>query len=627
LPYSLSIKQKFILVVAVVLIGFSIQGIVTFNTLDKLANSSNLVVNIQKGAQVIANTKADIYAITMQRNLLDSASISQFEAKINTLSIKQVQAINSVTKDIDSTEFTELITRFNGELTDYLSSLNTWAKSKQKLGLDHNSGMLLTLNQRAQFAASQVSGFAEMEQQMQRVIDAEKSELSNVNPDNAIDFSHAFKHLRALIIELEFAEMLTALDDYQSAFTAAFTQYKVLKSQEHTLLSQLPEIEYQAGLVDTYINDNLLPQAMLSAKETAEQSRFVLLVTAITTAIFIILLLMWTSKNIRKGLIDVVSFLQQVAAGNLANSLAFNEKDNGEFATLTKSANAMATGLRDIVQQADHASNELANVSNDLSESTLLLAKTNQDITEQTNQLAASSEEMKVTVYDVAQTTTNLHLAAEKTSQASQDGAMMMHQTDDAIQNVSKVVDQAAQIVQELGGNAKNIGTVVDVIDEIAAQTNLLALNAAIEAARAGEAGKGFAVVADEVRNLAAKTVLATTEITQTVTDIQSLSMQAIDSITQGQTAVSLGVKQGQLAKASMDNIKAYTDSASTHTAQIASAIEQMSATIGNTNLNIEQVSSQINGSNKTANDLAENAHHVAQKAEQLKMVTGKFTL
>jgi len=611
----------------VVLIGFSIQGIVTFNTLDKLANSSNLVVNIQKGAQVIANTKADIYAITMQRNLLDSASISQFEAKINTLSIKQVQAINSVTKDIDSTEFTELITRFNGELTDYLSSLNTWAKSKQKLGLDHNSGMLLTLNQRAQFAASQVSGFAEMEQQMQRVIDAEKSELSNVNPDNAIDFSHAFKHLRALIIELEFAEMLTALDDYQSAFTAAFTQYKVLKSQEHTLLSQLPEIEYQAGLVDTYINDNLLPQAMLSAKETAEQSRFVLLVTAITTAIFIILLLMWTSKNIRKGLIDVVSFLQQVAAGNLANSLAFNEKDNGEFATLTKSANAMATGLRDIVQQADHASNELANVSNDLSESTLLLAKTNQDITEQTNQLAASSEEMKVTVYDVAQTTTNLHLAAEKTSQASQDGAMMMHQTDDAIQNVSKVVDQAAQIVQELGGNAKNIGTVVDVIDEIAAQTNLLALNAAIEAARAGEAGKGFAVVADEVRNLAAKTVLATTEITQTVTDIQSLSMQAIDSITQGQTAVSLGVKQGQLAKASMDNIKAYTDSASTHTAQIASAIEQMSATIGNTNLNIEQVSSQINGSNKTANDLAENAHHVAQKAEQLKMVTGKFTL
>ena len=615
------------MVVAVVLIGFSIQGIVTFNTLDKLANSSNLVVNIQKGAQVIANTKADIYAITMQRNLLDSASISQFEAKINTLSIKQVQAINSVTKDIDSTEFTELITRFNGELTDYLSSLNTWAKSKQKLGLDHNSGMLLTLNQRAQFAASQVSGFAEMEQQMQRVIDAEKSELSNVNPDNAIDFSHAFKHLRALIIELEFAEMLTALDDYQSAFTAAFTQYKVLKSQEHTLLSQLPEIEYQAGLVDTYINDNLLPQAMLSAKETAEQSRFVLLVTAITTAIFIILLLMWTSKNIRKGLIDVVSFLQQVAAGNLANSLAFNEKDNGEFATLTKSANAMATGLRDIVQQADHASNELANVSNDLSESTLLLAKTNQDITEQTNQLAASSEEMKVTVYDVAQTTTNLHLAAEKTSQASQDGAMMMHQTDDAIQNVSKVVDQAAQIVQELGGNAKNIGTVVDVIDEIAAQTNLLALNAAIEAARAGEAGKGFAVVADEVRNLAAKTVLATTEITQTVTDIQSLSMQAIDSITQGQTAVSLGVKQGQLAKASMDNIKAYTDSASTHTAQIASAIEQMSATIGNTNLNIEQVSSQINGSNKTANDLAENAHHVAQKAEQLKMVTGKFTL
>lgn len=162
--------------------------------------------------------------------------------------------------------------------------------------------------------------------------------------------------------------------------------------------------------------------------------------------------------------------------------------------------------------------------------------------------------------------------------------------------------------------------------DEIAAQTNLLALNAAIEAARAGDAGRGFAVVADEVRNLAAKTVLATTKITETVADIQNLSKRASNAMIQGQQAVLHGVEKGVMAREAIDRLKVNTTIASEHTAQIATAMEQMSITISDTSQSIEQVALEVCSSQETADCIANSASIAAQKANELKQITEKFT-
>ena len=261
----------------------------------------------------------------------------------------------------------------------------------------------------------------------------------------------------------------------------------------------------------------------------------------------------------------------------------------------------------------------MTEIANDLSNSTVLLAKNNEKITNQTFQLATASQQMSVTVNVLAHKTNALNIAATLTSQASNVSTLLMHKTDDAINQASMIVNEAATIVKTLGKSAKNIGNVVYAIDEIAAQTNLLALNAAIEAARPGDSGRSFAVVADELRNLAAKTVLDTTEITCTVTDIQKLSKSASHLMEKGHQAVIHGGEKGVMARGAIDRLKINTEKASAQTAQIAAAIEQMSVTINETNNNIEQIAIEVSGSKETAESIADNAGVAADKAKELK--------
>lgn len=624
--FSLSIKQKFISVVIVAVIGFAIQGIISFNALNQLNQTSTKVANTQEIARIISDAQLGAFSISLRKSTLIYNQIEANKQSMEKLLNKQQHDLDNVNNSTNSDELKQYINGLSNVLSNYQAEMNDWLAIKQKLGVDKNSGLLAELADSAQLAVEQVAGFAQMEQQMSRVIYAEKEQLSSATPNEYDSFASAIEALKVLIIELDFTDMLPAVDNYQAKFIITFEQYQLLKKQDALINNLLPLIENKATSASQYITDNLLPQAIKTAEKSTLNARFILLIAAIATASVIILLLMWTGKSINRGLVETIKVLKQIASGNFSYAVTCAANKNDEFTRLIESVNDMATNLQMLVKQTDNASMEMTNIANDLSNSTILLAKNNEEITDQTAQLASASEQMSVTANEVASTTNSLHRAAEETSQAGNEGALLMHQTDDAINQVSIVVNEATAIVQALGNSANNIGNIVEVIDEIAAQTNLLALNAAIEAARAGDAGRGFAVVADEVRNLAAKTVLATTKITATVTDIQNLSKSASNAMTQGQQAVLHGVEKGVLAKEAIDRLKTNTAKACDHTAQIAAAMEQMSITISDTTQSIEQVALEVCSSKETAQSIADSAGIAAMKAKELKQVTEKFT-
>ena len=626
MTFSLSIKQKFISVVIVAVIGFVLQSVIAFNALNQLNKTSAKVAKIQDVARIISESQLGVFSISIRRATLDYDKIESFEQGMKKFSHNQQFALEKIINSADSEALKQYINRLVSLISNYQQEMSTWVNIKRKLGIDKNSGLLAELNKSAQLAKKQVSGFAQMEQQMRRVIDAEKEHFSNSPPDNISSFNKAIEALNQLILELDFTEMLPAIENYQAKFLNALEYNLRLKNQESVLMKLLPVVENEAQLAGGYIAENVLPQAITTSEKATLNARLTLLISAIATASVIILLLIWTGKSINRGLVETIKVLGQIASGNFSYTVTSASNKNDEFALLIESVNDMATKLQNLIRQTDNASKEMTNIANDLSNSTVLLAKNNEEITDQTSQLASASEQMSVTVNEVARTTNELHRAATETSQAGNDGAQMMHQTEDAINQVSMVVNEAAIIVESLGHSANNIGNVVDVIDEIAAQTNLLALNAAIEAARAGDAGRGFAVVADEVRTLASKTVLATTKITDTVTDIQQLSKSAINIMTQGQQAVLHGVEQGVMARGSIDRLKANTTKASDHTAMIAAAIEQMSITIRDTTQSLEQVAIEVCSSKETAESIAHSAAIAANKAADLKQLTGKFT-
>lgn len=192
-------------------------------------------------------------------------------------------------------------------------------------------------------------------------------------------------------------------------------------------------------------------------------------------------------------------------------------------------------------------------------------------------QSASAVEEMTMTAGEVARNSNEASRIAQETANTAKSGQEIMTQTVDGMQKISQAVVEAANIIMTLGRSSDQIGQIVRVIEDIADQTNLLALNAAIEAARAGEQGRGFAVVADEVRKLAERTTKATKEIGDMIRQIQQDTKSAVASMDQGTNQVEKGVELANTTGQALSNIQSMINSTAEMIHQIANAAEEQS--------------------------------------------------
>jgi aerotaxis receptor len=239
----------------------------------------------------------------------------------------------------------------------------------------------------------------------------------------------------------------------------------------------------------------------------------------------------------------------------------------------------------------------------------------------QTGQVATAMHEMSATVQEVAR---NAAYAADGTAEAQRstaEGRQVVNDTIASIRQVAAGVQQAAQVINELNSNAADIGTVVDVIRGIAEQTNLLALNAAIEAARAGEQGRGFAVVADEVRTLAQRTQQSTQEIQGMVERLQSGAGQAVEAMEQGREKTEVSVQKATAAGGALEDIAKQIGRISDMSTQIATAAEQQSAVAEEINSNVVRISELGQSTAEDAyrnGEISQRLIHEARRQHQL---------
>ncbi|MCU7927813.1 MAG: methyl-accepting chemotaxis protein [Candidatus Thiodiazotropha sp. (ex Dulcina madagascariensis)] len=376
--------------------------------------------------------------------------------------------------------------------------------------------------------------------------------------------------------------------------------------------------------------DELFEMQMVEAegayKETeASYHSMINLVTAtlVAGALFSAALAYFTISSIAKGVQRIERTANELADGDLTSRVDYQNKD--ELGHIASAFNRMADKFRGMVDNVKDSVTQLASAAE---ETSVVTAQTTAGINQQhteTDQIATAINQMNATVHDVAQNAVHAAEATRNADASSEEGKKVVDKTIEAINQLATEVEQAAKVIHELEQETENIGSVLDVIKSIAEQTNLLALNAAIEAARAGEQGRGFAVVADEVRTLAGRTQQSTQEIEEMISRLQTGANKAVQVMETGKTKTLVGVEQAAAAGKALETINAAVESINNMNTQIASAAEEQSSVTEEINRNITNISQVAEQTSSGAAQTAQASDDLARLAEQLKGLVAQF--
>jgi methyl-accepting chemotaxis protein len=333
----------------------------------------------------------------------------------------------------------------------------------------------------------------------------------------------------------------------------------------------------------------------------------------------------YLTRSITIPLKEGVDVADRLANGDLSVNVSYEGAD--EVGRLLVSMRNMVEKWRGVVGQVASTAASLSSAATELSAAAEEMSKGSSVQAERATMVAASSEEMSHTVLDVAKNAGSISRSASKTAETARDGGTVVKRAVDEVNEIAVTVNDSARFVRSLGDRSKQIGDIVGVINDIADQTNLLALNAAIEAARAGEQGRGFAVVADEVRKLAERTASSTSEIGTMIRGIQEEVRKAVEVMALATTKVDQGVKYSEEAGGSLGVIVKSVDDLQLMVQQIASATEEMSATSDQISKDVEQIATTSRETSNSSEQTALASGDLANLAVSLQNIVGGFRL
>lgn len=381
--------------------------------------------------------------------------------------------------------------------------------------------------------------------------------------------------------------------------------------------------EAVAALVEYNIKES---QASFDA-DVKKYHRDMLLMAMIIcgATIFAFILGLVIYRSIAGPLTQVIATMSLVAAGDLTAHSSINSRD--EMGQLAAEINGMTENLRTIMNQVASTSTQVAAAATQLQATAEHIATGAEEVAAQSGTVATAGEEMSATSGDIAQNCQMAAEGAQRASQAASDGGMVVERTVVVMGQIAQKVQETAKTVESLGARSDQIGAIIGTIEDIADQTNLLALNAAIEAARAGEQGRGFAVVADEVRALAERTTRATREIGEMIKAIQKETKAAVVAMEQGVQQVETGTEEAAKSGHALQNILAQVNDVAMQVNQIATAAEEQTATTSEISSNMLQITEVVQQTSQGAHESATAASQLSGNAEELQRLVRQFKL
>ncbi|MGL4447291.1 MAG: methyl-accepting chemotaxis protein, partial [Shewanella sp.] len=357
-----------------------------------------------------------------------------------------------------------------------------------------------------------------------------------------------------------------------------------------------------------------LQRAAIDAMATMKQQLVGIIVISFLIAGLLLFMITRTILNSITTLRDSVESIERDS--DLTKRINITTQD--ELGFLAHSFNSMLDKFHTSIQEVSKTSRQLAKSANEMSLVTAQSADSVQTQRHELDMVATAMNEMTATVVEVAKNAADAADAAQHTDNQSQAGLIVVNNTVNSIVGLASEIEHATVVVKNLDADSNQIGTILDVIKSIAQQTNLLALNAAIEAARAGEQGRGFAVVADEVRTLAGRTQTSTEEIQRMIEKLQGGAKQAVQVMLDSQQYADDSVAQAKSAGEVLQNITAAVSTITDMNRQIATAAEEQSAVSEEINCNIVNINVAADETSQGAKSTSAESEKLAQMAQRL---------
>ena len=391
--------------------------------------------------------------------------------------------------------------------------------------------------------------------------------------------------------------------------------FEDMKEPQRVWLDQLDQL--------VQIEDSLDKQAEQQAEKAYASGKIQMLALSAIALLFGAITALLLTRSITRPVDHAVEVATRVAEGDLTSTIRVESSD--EIGKLMQALSTMNGNLANLIRQARENSKSVSDVSCELSSAASQVAASSQSQSEAASSMAAAVEEMSVSVNQISDHAGSAEKIAIESGALAEEGSQVIGKMISMMGDIATTVNESSRVMEELGQQSEQIADIVNMIKEIAEQTNLLALNAAIEAARAGEQGRGFAVVADEVRKLAERTANSTLEISSVIEKVREGISSVMESMHEGVSQANQGMQQAGQTSEAIGRINAGSQKVVGTVNDIGSALREQSVANNEIAVSVEKIAQMIEENNAAVDETAKTARGLEQLASNLHDVVARF--
>ena len=622
----ISWKQKLLLVIATTLIGLIMVTGSGFIGLD----SVNSRFTEQKAA-----SDYNTYSIALGSQLLElKIQSKELSAENRKFFLEDLEDLNLIVNNmqlmsagLNYKELTEFSNRLSELVAAYVEGNKKILDGRAIIGFSASEGKLKKLAAAQQ--TLEKNSFSMIEDDVSSMITGQKGYLITQSYQDKQKLEKGLSNLEATVIDMDWhsIEIGKAVVNYRKAYN----DISGLIENEAKIARELTPVLNELSLIvrqqKKFLDENVIEQVVLEAEEAKKAATKIMLIASLIVGIVIFISLGAISRALNIQLHEMQEFLKQVAEGDFSKELRVNSNKKDEFTQLRLACNHMVEDISGVISKVVEGNNSLLVVRHQLEKAVEQLAATSEEVEQKTQQSTVATQQISIAVNDVAERSVHVSETAQSASTITKTGGKVINDCVTSMTHIVDLIGNTHSEVENLSESSNKMLGIIDVINGLADQTNLLALNAAIESARAGEAGRGFSVVADEVRALAQKTVSATSSIGGIIKGFNEQSKRMATLMEQGIKLASSGQDNANNAKDSFDSIEDSIQQVAAEMDQVVVAVEEISYNTNDIATQVEHICEQSESTKETRLTLEEHSQQLCTQTKALKNVTQRFRL